>query len=344
MPISVTVLDENIQLTDGNWLREPFFDPTVPYIDVEDVIENVDLSGFDSEWTATLDLNVIGDFNGDEEVFILTVEEGEADETVSQLFDANPSNDDLFNGQNTGPTDGVTEINGVTNPLIGARWDVTPSQGNVAINGHQPNFNPSDPTFTTDDVEDIQNNEAVFTADTSVNLSADFSQYLGNSDVDFKFQIADANVAEVGVDFAQIATELTVTRDWVSDGGHAISNVVFYVECDDEIVKIKLDDWDELAEEYASTELLDINEDTVDALAIECGIASDADDCSFIGMTIKAGNNRETEIDGQTLKPNQTGGEGEIIFGSIEGDYGKQLKPECTVQATDWIVDDGFLV
>ena len=91
---------------------------------------------------------------------------------------------------------------------------------------------------------------------------------------------------------------------------------------------------DDLGEEYTFTELFDFSEETIDALAAELGVEGD---CEFVGMTIKAGNNCEAGV----LR-NQTMGEGEIVFGDIEGDYGKLNKFNYVVEATE--VMDDFLM
>lgn len=338
MAISFTVLDETIQLTDGDWRTDPFdLNPPAQFIWLdEDVTVDLDLDG--SGWSATLDLNVIGDFNDDEEILIVTVEPGEAEESEATLFDDDDGNDGIFDGENTGPTDGATEINGVTNPSIGAQ----PSQGNVTINGVMPDpaFGVGNVNFTSDDVQDIIDNVAEFAADDSVELSGDLSDYIGNSDVDLNFEIADETAALGGVDFAQIEMEVNVSTEWEGKG---ISNVVFYLECDEEIVKIKIDDWDELPEEYTSTEFLDFSEETILDLAVDCGIEGD---CDFVGMTIKAGQNQE-----EGFARNEIGGEGEIIAideATVRENYGKQNKPEWTVSAEDviddFLISDGLLI
>lgn len=312
MPITY-IYQDVVQLTDGNWNQDPFAMPTSPYIETSQTVDVPFLS--DSvTWTKTLDLKVIGDFNADGEVLEVFISDGSMDST-SVLFDPDLSNDGAFTG-NTGPT------NGVDNPLIGA-W---PFQGDVKINGHNGG-SATDP-FTVQDIEDILNDIAVFEGP-RVDLSADLSDF-GES-LMIEYNITEYPNSENGVDFAEIAMDLTASGDWY--GRHAISNVVFYLSCGEDVFKLKVDEWSDLNFEFKSTESLNFSAEVVEALADSCGL----EDCDFIGMTIKAGNNKETDL-GVKSK-----GEGEIIFGDIEDEYGAYNKIDCVVYA-DQVVEDVFLL
>jgi hypothetical protein len=267
-------------------------------------------------WTGTLDLEVIGDFNAIGEVLEVTIEDSSGSETAV-LFDNDYTNDEWFDGEETGPT------NGTANPLIGAQS----SQGNVTINGHQggSNLNP----FTEDDIDTIINDTAVFTSNASVTLSGDLGQFYGDAII--THSITEYPLSESGVDFAQIEMVLTATGDWFGD--RAISNVVFYLDCGDEdLIKVKIDNWSDLEQEYTSTGQFDFSAEAINALLAE--EFEFEEDCDFVGMTIKAGNNFE-----EGFERNQTMGEGEIVFGDIDGDYGKLNKFDYVVEATD-VIDD----
>ena len=83
--------------------------------------------------------------------------------------------------------------------------------------------------------------------------------------------------------------------------------------------------------------MFDFSEATIADLALnECGL--DLADCDFVGMTLKAGNNAE---DGYS--PQQAAGEGEIIFGDIEEDYGALNRPDCEILAEN-VIDDLMVV
>ena len=78
-------------------------------------------------------------------------------------------------------------------------------------------------------------------------------------------------VTKSGADLAQIEMFLAARGDWSSE--KAISNMVFYLQCeDDEIIKINIDQRDGLGEEYTSTEPFDFPEETIDALAAKIGV------------------------------------------------------------------------
>ncbi len=312
MPISYTY-STTVQLTDGNWNANPDPTPEAGNVETTQTVD-INLSLSESiEWTGVLDFDVIGDFNDPGEVLEVTI----GDDTA-RLFDDDTTNDVWFTGESTGPT------NGTDNPLLGAQ----PAQGNVTING--------DNILTDDDIADIKTDTAVFSADDSVSLSGDLGT-VENGTLSIDFAISNYLQPEDGVDFAEVDMDLTVSGDWYGD--HAISNVVFYLESSSGIQKIKIDDWDQYSGKsgstsFDSTEDFIFSEDSMDAFAASLGLV---DDFSFVGMTIKAGNNRE---DG--FRPNQANGEGEIIFGDIMDDYGKLNMNTISVDAAIYL--DEFLI
>ena len=318
MPIATgTTVTKTVQLTDGNWNRDPTFFPDPANVKIT---ETVILTEPPGGWT-TIDLSILGDFNNPKEVLWVEIVD-DTSSAIATLFDTDFTNDHWFTGEATGPT------NGFANPLQGAR----PDQGNITINGNQggSDTNP----FTEADIDTIFSNTAVFASDSDrVEITGDLSGLSGDLTVTFTIQEFDTEAQE-GVDFAEIVLSYGGGFDeWMS--GNAISNVVFYLQCDDEIIKVKIDDWDDLGTEYKSTEMIDVTTDNVEEFVAEmCGL----DDCDFIGLTIKAGNNRE---DG--FRPNQANGEGEIVFGDILGEYGRQNDFDCVVQASD-VFADYFLI
>ncbi len=312
MPISYTY-STTVQLTDGNWNKNPDPTPEAENIETTQTVD-INLSLSESiDWTGVLDFDVIGDFNDPGEVLEVTI-----DGEKARLFDEDTTNDVWFTGESTGPT------NGSDNPLLGAQ----PTQGNVTING--------DNILTDADIMTIKNDTAVFSADYSVSLSGDLKD-VESGTLSIGFEISDYLQPDDGVDFAEIDMDLTVSGDW--SGKHAISNVVFYLESSSGIQKIKIDDWDQYSGKsgptsFNSTEDFIFSEEKMDAFAASLGLV---DDFTFVGMTIKAGNNRE---DG--FRPNQANGEGEIIFGDIMDDYGKLNKTTISVDAADYL--DDFLI
>jgi len=321
MAISFTISD-TIQLTDGRWNNSPTPAGT-PW-----PTQSADLSGLASlpiysgilSWTAMLDLDIIGDFNSDQESLFVDISgtSGGLNDGQSILFDPDTTNDKWFAGEATGPT------NGVTNPLLGAQA----SEGNVTVNGHTSG------TMTNADIDTIINDTAVFTADSSVHLTGDLGAVTNGLAIDFT--IAEPPADNNGVDIAQIEMDLTLSSDW--SGRHAISNVVFYLEnTDGEIEKIKLDNWSDCGS-YKTTAPFDFSEATIEALAATLIADFDADEWTFAGMTLKAGNNFEAGF-----AKNQTQGEGQILFGDIIGDYGKLNMTHISVDACD-VLSDYFLI
>jgi hypothetical protein len=310
MPISVT-FDDVVQLTDGNWNAQPTTTPLPGnIISTKSVDVALPPVSGDFSWTGTLDLSVIGDLNADGEVLRVSISGGPAGTAV--LFDDDFTNDVWFSGESTGPT------NGSDNTLIGAQ----PSQGDVTINGTQGGS--ATIPFTQEVIDDIRDDEATFSGP-RVSVSGDLGTL--DEDITITYNITEFPASESGVDFAEVDMELSATGDWFGDA--AISNVVFYLDCDGDIEKVKIDEWDDLDEEFFSTESFDFSAENVEAFAAEeCGL----DDCTFVGMTIKAGDNAE-----EGFSPLEAAGEGEIVFGDIESDYGAANRPDCEPFATDVI-------